>query len=201
MLGKFPTLRPIPLAALTLTLLTSAAQAQSQDQAKATAAKADSDKNVLEQVVVTVQRRKEKLQDVPVAATAIGAADLELRGIGNIADLSALAPNLLVLHTPGNASASQIAIRGSVTSNPALFWETTVGMYVDGVFMGKSQGSIFDLVDLERVEVLRGPQGTLYGRNTLAGAVNMITRKPSGELGGQASIDLGKSCISPCFVR
>ena len=191
MLGKFPTLRPIPLAALTLTLLASAAQAQSQDQSKTTAAKSDADMNVLEQVVVTVQRRKEKLQDVPVAATAIGAADLELRGIGNIADLSALAPNLMVLHSPGTASASQIAIRGSVTSNPALFWESTVGMYVDGVFMGKGQGSIFDLVDLERVEVLRGPQGTLYGRNTLAGAINMITRKPSGELGGHASIDLG----------
>ena len=186
MFEKSPTLLPIPLAMLTMIVLTSAVQAQSQDQAKA-----DADPSVLEQVVVTVQRRKEKLQDVPVAATAIGAADLELRGIGNISDLSSLAPNLLVLHTPGNASASQIAIRGSVTSNPALFWETTVGMYVDGVFVGKSQGSIFDMVDLERVEVLRGPQGTLYGRNTIAGAVNMITRKPSGELSGSVNVDIG----------
>ena len=186
MFEKSPTLLPIPLAMLTMIMLTAAGQAQAQSQTKA-----DADPSVLEQVVVTVQRRKEKLQDVPVAATAIGAADLELRGIGNIADLSSLAPNLLVLHTPGNASASQIAIRGSVTSNPALFWETTVGMYVDGVFVGKSQGSIFDLVDLERVEVLRGPQGTLYGRNTIAGAVNMITRKPSGELSGGVNVDIG----------
>jgi len=187
-LKKSPNLRPIPLAILTMIVLTATVQAQAQTQEQN---KADVDTSVLEQVVVTVQRRKEKLQDVPVAATAIGAADLELRGIGNIADLSSMAPNLLVLHTPGNASASQIAIRGSVTSNPALFWETTVGMYVDGVFVGKSQGSIFDLVDLERVEVLRGPQGTLYGRNTIAGAVNMITRKPSGELSGSVNVDIG----------
>ena len=81
MFEKSPTLLPIPLAMLTMIVLTSAVQAQSQDQAKA-----DADPSVLEQVVVTVQRRKEKLQDVPVAATAIGAADLELRGIGNISD-------------------------------------------------------------------------------------------------------------------
>jgi iron complex outermembrane receptor protein len=142
-------------------------------------------------VTVTAQRRREKLQDVPMAASAITARELETRGIGNVADLSALAPNLQVSLTPGNSTAAQIAIRGSVTTNPALFWEPTVGMYVDGVYVGKMQGSVFDLVDLERVEVLRGPQGTLYGRNTLAGAVNLVTRKPSGEFGGTAQAELG----------
>ncbi len=146
---------------------------------------------VLQQIEVTAQKRKEKLQDVPLAATAITAGDLEARGIANVADLASIAPNLQVSLTPGNSTTSQIAIRGSVTTNPALFWEPTVGLYVDGVYVGKSQGSVFDLVDLERVEVLRGPQGTLYGRNTLAGAINLITRKPSGEFGGSASIDVG----------
>jgi iron complex outermembrane recepter protein len=145
----------------------------------------------LQQVEVTAQRRKEKLQDVPLAATSITALELESRGIANVADLAAIAPNLQVSLTPGNSTTAQIAIRGSVTTNPALFWEPTVGMYVDGVYVGKSQGSVFDLVDLERVEVLRGPQGTLYGRNTLAGAINLITRKPSGEFGGSASVDFG----------
>ena len=145
----------------------------------------------LERVEVTVQRRKEKLQDVPVAATAITSREIEARGIGNVADLSALAPNLQVSYSPGNSTSAQISLRGSVTSNPALFWESTVGMYVDGVFMGKSQGAIFDLVDLDRIEVLRGPQGTLYGRNTLAGAINLVTRKPTGELGGAATLELG----------
>jgi iron complex outermembrane receptor protein len=184
-----PRLRPVPLAAATLALMTAGAvQAQALAQ-NTTATSADT--SVLEQVVVTVQRRKEKLQEVPVAATAITASDLESRGISNVADLGALAPNLQVSQTPGNSTAAQIAIRGSVTTNPALYWEPTVGLYVDGVYVGKTQGSVFDLVDLERVEVLRGPQGTLYGRNTLAGAINLVTRKPSGELGGQASLELG----------
>lgn len=75
--------------------------------------------------------------------------------------------------------------------NPALYWDPTVGLYFDGVYVGKSTGNVFDIVDLERVEVLRGPQGTLYGRNTLAGAVNLITRQPSGEFGGNVHLELG----------
>jgi len=145
----------------------------------------------LEQVVVTVQRRKEKLQDVPVAATAISQADLESRNLSNLADFSAIAPNLQVSFAPGDSTAAQVSMRGSVTNNPALYWEPTVGMYVDGVYVGKAQGSVFDLLDLERVEVLRGPQGTLYGRNTLAGAVNLVTQAPSGEFSGQASLEFG----------
>ena len=144
-----------------------------------------------QQVEVTAQRRKEKLQDVPLAATAISARDIEERGVDSVADLASIAPNLQISQTPGNSTAAQISIRGSVTTNPALFWEPTVGMYLDGVYIGKMQGSVFDLVDLERVEVLRGPQGTLYGRNTLAGAINLITRKPSGEFGGAATIEVG----------
>ncbi|RJG19021.1 TonB-dependent receptor [Massilia cavernae] len=142
-------------------------------------------------VMVTAQKRKEKLQDVPVAATALSARELEMRGLDNVANLGSIAPNLAVTHTPGNSTAAQISIRGSVTINPALFWEPTVGMYVDGVYSGKVQGAVMDLVDLERVEVLRGPQGTLYGRNTMAGAINFITRKPSGELGGSATLEVG----------
>lgn len=168
--------RPIALAALAACLLP-VARAQSEGASQV--------------IEVTAQRRVERLQDVPLAATAIGARDLELRGIENIEDLSSVAPNLKVSLTPGNATAAQISIRGSVTTNPALFWEPTVGMYVDGVYIGKMQGSVFDLVDLERVEVLRGPQGTLYGRNTLAGAVNLITRKPGGEWMGSATLELG----------
>lgn len=186
-------LLPMPLGIAALGL---ACAAQAQDQAKpspepASSAQAAESSTKLDTVIVTVQRRKEKLQDVPVAATAITAADIEARGIGNVADLNALAPNLQVSRSPGNSSTTQIAIRGSVTSNPALYWEPVVGLYVDGIYIGKAQGSVFNLVDLERVEVLRGPQGTLYGRNTLAGAVNMITRKPSGELGGSATLEFG----------
>lgn len=145
----------------------------------------------LEEVVVTAQRRAEKLQDVPIAITALTARQLEARGITSIDSLNSMAPNLQVSYTPGSTTAAQIAIRGGVTVNPALTWEPTVGIYLDGVYIGKTQGSVFDVVDLERVEVLRGPQGTLYGRNTLAGALNLVTRPPSGEMSGTANVSVG----------
>lgn len=145
----------------------------------------------IEEVVVTAQRREQKLQDVPVAVTAMTADQIESRGISDVGDLNALAPGLQISKTPSNTTISQITIRGISQINPAIYWDPAVGMYVDGVYIGKAQGSIFDIVDLERVEVLRGPQGTLYGRNTLAGAINLITRSPSGTFGGSASIGVG----------
>ena len=145
----------------------------------------------LGQVVVTAQKREQKLQDVPIAVTAITAKELESRGIQDIADLSALSPGLQVEKSPANGSISQVAIRGNVQINPAIYWDTAVGVYMDGVYLGKSQGSVFDVVDLNRVEVLRGPQGTLYGRNTIGGAINLVTRKPTGVFGGDASVSAG----------
>ncbi len=186
-----PSTAQAPLRRTTLSLAACAAfSCPVPTWAQATPAQ-KADEATLQQIEVTAQRRKEKLQDVPLAATAVTERDIETRGIVNVAELASIAPNLQVSLTPGNSTAAQISIRGSVTTNPALFWEPTVGMYVDGVYVGKTQGSVFELVDLERVEVLRGPQGTLYGRNTLAGAINLITRKPSGEFGGSATVDLG----------
>ena len=185
---RTPSCAAVRQVALAAAVVAASGLAMAQERKPGSDAEAEQMSNT---VTVTAQRRQEKLQDVPMAASAITARELETRGIGNVADLSALAPNLQVSLTPGNSTAAQISIRGSVTTNPALFWEPTVGMYVDGVYIGRMQGSVFDLVDLERVEVLRGPQGTLYGRNTLAGAVNMVTRKPSGEFGGSAQVELG----------
>lgn len=145
----------------------------------------------IEEVVVTAQKREQSLQDVPIAISAFGVDQIESRGITDIESLSGLAPNVRISKAPASATASQIAIRGSAQQNPALFWDQPVGMYVDGVYIGKSLGSIFDVVDIERIEVLRGPQGTLYGRNTLAGALSFITRKPSGEFSGSAMVGVG----------
>lgn len=145
----------------------------------------------IEEVIVTAQKREERLQDVPIAISAITKAQIEQRGIDDVLDLRSLAPNLLVSKYPNSNVVSQISVRGGVTVNAAMYWEPSTGMYLDGVYLGKAVGSVFDIVDLERVEVLRGPQGTLYGRNTMAGAINLITKKPTGELGGSAKVELG----------
>lgn len=142
-------------------------------------------------IVVTAQKRSENVQEVPIAISAVGSQYLESRGIQSIEDLGTIAPNVKFERAPSSKTISQIAIRGSVTINPAITWEPAVGLYMDGVYIAKAQGSIFDVADLERVEILRGPQGTLYGRNALAGAVNLITAKPTGEAGGRAEVTYG----------
>ena len=145
----------------------------------------------LDEIVVTSQKREQNIQDVPIAVTAIDNNYIETRQITDIKSLSSLAPNLKVENTPGNSTGAQISIRGGVTINPALTWEPTVGIYLNGSYIGKTQGAVFDVADIERVEVLRGPQGTLYGRNTLAGAINIISAKPTEDFNGSLKVGFG----------
>ena len=149
------------------------------------------DQGGIGEIIVTAQKRAENIQDVPIAISAVSSEYLESRGITSIDSLGSIAPNVKIERAPSNKTITQISIRGSVTINPAVTWEPAVGLYLDGVYIAKAQGSIFDVADLERVEVLRGPQGTLYGRNALAGAVNLIPRKPSGKLGLTAEATYG----------
>lgn len=142
-------------------------------------------------IVVTAQRRAENIQKVPIAVTAISADYLRARDITSIDQLGSIAPNVKIERAPTDKTVTQVSIRGSVTINTAITFEPAVGIYVDGVYIAKAQGSLFDVADLERVEVLRGPQGTLYGRNTLAGAINLVTRKPSGVAGGALDLTYG----------
>lgn len=146
---------------------------------------------VLEEVVVTAQRREQSLQETPIAITAFGANEIEQRGIKDLTDLGTIVPNVTIAAMPTNTGKAAVAIRGSVTSNPAITWEPTVGIYLDNVYVGKISGNIFQVAELERIEVLRGPQGTLYGKNTIGGAVNLITTKPSGEFGVSARAGIG----------
>jgi len=145
----------------------------------------------LEEIVVTAQKREQSLQDTPIAISAFDAAAIEQQGISDVADIGQFTPNVQIAETPAGSTGATIGIRGSVTFNPAIYWEPTVGIYLDGVFLGKNLGGIFDIAELERVEVLRGPQGTLYGKNTVGGAVNLITRKPSGEFSGKVMAGVG----------
>ena len=144
----------------------------------------------IEEVVVTAQKREQSLQDTPIALTAITASTIEDLDIKNVVDMAGISPNVMLVETPSNNTSATIAMRGGVTINPAITWEPTVGLYLDGVYLGKTQGAIFDVVDLERVEILRGPQGTLYGRNTLGGAINLISQRPNGS-GIETKLTLG----------
>ncbi len=138
----------------------------------------------LEEIVVTAQKRSESLQETPIAITAVPAAQLELRGLSEAKDLSAIAPNVSVVGSTTNATAAVVTIRGIPTAaDESQGYDSPIGIYVDGVYMARSSASSFEVADIERVEVLRGPQGTLFGRNTTGGAVNFVTRMPEDEFG------------------
>ena len=137
----------------------------------------------LTDIVVTAQKRSESLQRTPLAITAITADVIETRRITDASDLNGVAPSLTSTSGPSNKGHLVVFIRGIGESEPILTSDSPVSIYVDGVILGRTTGSVFELVDLERIEVLRGPQGTLYGRNTTGGAINLITRKPADTFG------------------
>ena len=146
----------------------------------------------LEEIVVTAQKREENLQTVPIAVTALGTDMLESFRVTDIQDLNGLAPNLVMIDQ-GVRSIPTITIRGisSGVSNNAV--DPKVGMYLDGVYIGRSVGAIFDMAEIERVEVLRGPQGTLFGRNATGGAISLITSAPTGEFGLKQDVSFGSN--------
>ena len=155
----------------------------------------------LEEVIVTAQKNEQSLQDTPLAISAFDEKAIERQGITNVVDVGRFTPNVQIVETPSSATGATIAMRGSVTVNPNINWEPTVGLYLDGVFIGKNIGGVFDIAELERVEVLRGPQGTLYGKNTIGGAVNLITRKPSGEFSGKVQAGVGNKNLRSVYAR
>jgi iron complex outermembrane receptor protein len=145
----------------------------------------------LEEVVVTAQKREQRLQDVPVAITAVSPEVIQANRITTVRDLSALAPNLLVRTQPGGGSNPGYTMRGYINTGSAAGTDRGVALYVDGVYLGNPNASIFELADIQRVEVLRGPQGTLFGRNSTAGAINFITAEPSHEFGVKVTTTVG----------
>jgi len=136
---------------------------------------------VLEEIIVSAQRRDESLQTTPIAVTALNSDALELKQITNILDLQYATPNISIGTNTGTANAARIFIRGTGEDESRATAEPAVGVYVDGIYIGRAVGSLFDLADIEQVEVLRGPQGTLYGRNSNGGAIRVFSRAPSTE--------------------
>src|SRR5690606_15032966 len=147
----------------------------------------------LEEVVVTARRRTESLQDTPVAVTILTADMLEAMQIGGTTDLDKYAPNLQ-FHTygtlTGNNSAAQVFIRGIGQTDATPAVDPGVGLYIDDVYMGRSVGGAMEMRDIATTQILRGPQGTLFGRNTIGGAVLLTTNGPGEGAGntGRASI-------------
>jgi iron complex outermembrane recepter protein len=153
-------------------------------------AKKPADDAVLEEIIVTANKRSENLQQAPLAISAIPSAQLELRGLSEVKDLSAIAPNVSIVGGTTNATAAVVSIRGIPSAaDETQGFDSPIGLYLDGVFLARSSAASFEVADVERVEVLRGPQGTLFGRNTTGGAINFITKKPDDA--GSLKLKLG----------
>jgi len=138
----------------------------------------------IEEIIVTSRKVSENLQEVPIAITAHTGTELSRQGLTNIAEIGDLVPNMefdSISAINGSSSTPNINIRGIGTTDFLLTIDPSVGVYLDGVYVARSVGGLFDLLDVERVEVLRGPQGTLFGRNTIGGAVQIISKKPDEE--------------------
>lgn len=147
---------------------------------------------VVEEVIVTAQKRAESMQRIPVAVTALDAEALAARNVANMQDIAGFAPNVRIARS-GNSSGGPIFIRGVGQNDGLVSADPGVGVYLDGVYLARMNGSLFDLLDVERVEVLRGPQGTLYGKNTIGGAVNVISRQPSEDFSASLKATVGSS--------
>jgi len=145
----------------------------------------------LEEVVVTAQKRVQRLQDVPVSVTALSAESLIANRITTVRDLDALVPNLTVRTFVGGASLPTYTIRGLISQGSAVGSDKGVAVYIDGVYLGSATGSMFELADIERIEALRGPQGTLFGRNSTGGAISFTTPDPSGEFRVRQRLTVG----------
>ena len=149
--------------------------------------------SVMAEIVVTAQKRAENLQETPVAITALTAGDIEDRGITGLSDIYVSVPGVTGYEAPSSRGNMGVNIRGVGSGNPnTVSTDPANAIYIDGVYLGKAAGNGVDAMDLERIEVLRGPQGTLYGRNSTGGAINFITRKPGDEFDLTARASAGE---------
>jgi iron complex outermembrane receptor protein len=173
--------------ASSLIALTVATMAYAQDAAPQAGAGGDR----LQDIVVTARRVNESLQAVPVAVTGYNSKTLAALDIKSFADIGKTVPNLDVQRQFGSASAPQFYLRGVSTGSLKFEQDAGIGLYVDGVYLGRPAGTAFNLADIDRVEVLRGPQGTLFGRNATGGAINFITAAPKGQFAVRADGTVG----------
>ena len=148
----------------------------------------------LEEIVVTARKKSESLQDTPISVTALSGDRLEDMGLSRITKLQDVTPNLVFQNTPafsGAGNNAAVYIRGIGQRDFIPTIDPGVGIYIDDVYLGRSAGAVFDMVDIEQVEILRGPQGTLFGKNTIGGAISIKTAKPNETLSGKFDTRIG----------
>ena len=137
----------------------------------------------IEEIIVTAQKREQSIQDVPISISAFNEEFLNNAGVDDVLELQFFVPGLTILNNQ-TAAQTNINIRGVGTAGNSISLESSVGVYIDGVYRSRQTSSIGDLVDIERVEVMKGPQGTLFGKNTASGALQFLTVKPNLDSAG-----------------
>ena len=177
------------VALLTINALIFAPNASAQ-----TAQKQDRASAQLDEIIVTARKKSESLQDAPIAISAYTGEALEYKGVTNLEEIAKFVPNLNLQNNPsfsGASNSAAIYLRGVGQKEFLPTTDPGVGLYVDDVYIARSVGAILDLIDVERVEILRGPQGTLFGRNTIGGAIALTTKKPNQDAGGRIGLTYG----------
>lgn len=154
-------------------------------------AQRSTDVGQLEEVTVVARKIAESLQDAPLAVTAVSASEMRNRGVLQITELSGVAPSVYLTEQPGHIASYGVSIRGISAQDPVLTLDPSVSLYLDGVNLARTAAGVFSLVNVENVEILRGPQGTLFGRNTTGGAINIITARPADSFGFDQTLTLG----------
>lgn len=171
-------LRPLPVACAALALCGTGAQAQESA-------------NKLDTVIVSGQGRTQQLQSVPIAIQVLGAEQIKKSGAANLGDLNAHVPGLEI--DANQATQPRMSLRGIGTADFGIGTDSPVGIYVDGVYTGKTGGALLNFNDVKRIEVLKGPQGTLFGRNSAGGAISIVTNEPELRASGNAAVRLGEN--------
>ena len=146
----------------------------------------------IEEIIVTAQKREQSAQDVPISITALD-EQLLSSTIRNISDITGYAPNVVLGGEGRRGGATAIQIRGiAAATNTDNTFDSPIAVNVDGIYLGQNAGSLLDNFDMERIEILRGPQGTLFGKNTTGCVINVIRTRPTGEFGGKVKATLGE---------
>ena len=189
---KLCTQHSARLALVSVIALTAgmAASAQTDTVASDTADEVQ-DQRRFNTVTVTAQRREQSLVDVPLSVSAFDGELLADLGVADLTEIAKISPNVTLEVSRGTNTTLSAFIRGVGQQDPVAGFEAGVGIYVDDVYLNRPQGAVLDVYDVERVEVLRGPQGTLYGRNTIGGAIKYVTRGLSDEPTFEANVKVG----------